>query len=92
MYLSVQLSYYPLTDDYKPPIKDIIQRLEHSGLEVYPNRMSTQLFGEYDHVMQVVSDTMKWSFTHYGKAVFVANFLEGDRRPKPEVKPTSGNP
>lgn len=82
MYLSVQLSYYPLVDDYKAPIKDIIERLKNSGLDVYSNRMSTQIFGDFDAVMKVLSETMKWSFERYGKAVFVANFLEGDRRPK----------
>lgn len=82
MFLSVQLSYYPLNDDYKPPIKEVIDRLQQSGLEVYPNRMSTQVFGEYDEVMKTLSDTMKWSFETHGKAVFVANFLEGDRRPR----------
>ncbi|MDX1456560.1 MAG: hypothetical protein R3276_03170 [Marinobacter sp.] len=82
MYLSVQLSYYPFNEDFKPPIKDVIARLQGSGLEVYPNRMSTQVFGEFDAVMAALSDTMKWSFERYGKAVFVANFLEGDRRPR----------
>lgn len=82
MYLSVQLSYYPFNEDFKPPIKDVIARLQGSGLEVYPNRMSTQVFGEFDAVMEALSDTMKWSFERYGKAVFVANFLEGDRRPR----------
>nr|WP_282450727.1 YkoF family thiamine/hydroxymethylpyrimidine-binding protein [Marinobacter xestospongiae] len=80
--MSVQLSYYPLNDDYKPPIKDVIARLEASGLEVHANRMSTQVFGDYDTVMAVLADTMKWSFQTFGKAVFVANFLEGDRRPR----------
>ncbi len=82
MYLSVQLSYYPFDANFKPPIKEVIARLQDSGLEVYPNRMSTQVFGEFDAVMQALSDTMKWSFERFGKAVFVANFLEGDRRPK----------
>ncbi|MGP4843388.1 YkoF family thiamine/hydroxymethylpyrimidine-binding protein [Marinobacter sp. 1Y8] len=82
MYLSVQLSYYPLTDNYKPPIKALIQRLENSGLEVHSNRMSTQIFGEYDTVMNVFSETLRWSFETYGKAVFTANFIEGDRRPR----------
>ena len=82
MYLSVQLSYYPLTDEYKPPIKALIERLEKSGLEVHSNRMSTQIFGEYDTVMKVFSDTLRWSFETYGKAVFTANFIEGDRRPR----------
>lgn len=84
MYLSVQLSYYPLADDFKPPVKDVVKKLEASGLEVYPNRMSTQMFGEFDAVMAALSEVMKWSFETYGKAVFVANFLQGDRRPRGE--------
>ena len=82
MYLSVQLSCYPLADDYKPPIRALIERLEQSGLEVHAGRMSTEMFGEYDEVMKVLSDTMKWSFEKYGKAVFVAKIMEGDRRPR----------
>ncbi|MCM0612362.1 thiamine-binding protein [Marinobacter sediminum] len=82
MYLSVQLSCYPLNEDYKQAIWDLIARLEETGLEVYPGRMSTEIFGEYDEVMKVLSDTMKWSFETYGKAVFVAKIMEGDRRPK----------
>ncbi len=82
MFLSVQLSYYPLKDDYKPPIRDLIARLEQTGLEVYAGRMSTEIFGDYDEVMKVLSDTMKWSFETYGKSVFVAKIMEGDRRPK----------
>jgi uncharacterized protein YqgV (UPF0045/DUF77 family) len=82
MYLSVQLSCYPLKDDYKDPIRKLIARLEQSGLEVYPGRMSTEIFGDYDEVMKVLSDTMKWSFESYGKAVFVDKIMEGDRRPR----------
>ena len=73
---------YPLTDDYKPPIRAVIERLEKTGLEIFPGRMSTEMFGEYDEVMRVLSDTMKWSFEEYGKAVFVAKIMEGDRRPR----------
>ncbi|WP_296936248.1 thiamine-binding protein [uncultured Marinobacter sp.] len=82
MYLSVQLSWYPLNEEYKEPIRNLITRLEQTGLEVYPGRMSTEIFGDYDEVMSVLSDTMKWSFETYGKSVFVAKIMEGDRRPK----------
>jgi len=82
MYLSVELSYYPLKESYKDPIRDLIRKLASSNLEVHSNRMSTQIFGEYGAVMTVLGDTMKWSFDTYGKAVFVAKFMEGDRRPK----------
>jgi uncharacterized protein YqgV (UPF0045/DUF77 family) len=82
MYLSVQLSYYPLSEDYKPRIKALIARLEKSGLDVHSNRMSTQIFGDFDKVMQVFADALRWSFETYGTAVFTANFIQGDRRPK----------
>jgi uncharacterized protein YqgV (UPF0045/DUF77 family) len=82
MFLSVQLSHYPLADEYKPAIRALIERLEQSGLEVYAGRMSTEMFGEYDEVMRVLSDTMKWSFEEYGKSVFVAKIMAGDRRPR----------
>ncbi|MDR5876370.1 YkoF family thiamine/hydroxymethylpyrimidine-binding protein [Halomonas sp. CUBES01] len=82
MYLSVQLSYYPLADDFKPAVKEVVKRLEASGLEVHPNRMSTQVFGEFDAVMAALGEVMKWSFETHGKAVFTVNFLEGDRRPR----------
>lgn len=82
MYVSVQLSCYPLREDYKDPIRELISRLEKTGLEVVPGRMSTEIFGDYDDVMAVLSDTMKWSFETYGKAVFVAKIMEGDRRPR----------
>lgn len=82
MYLSVQLSWYPLNEEYKEPIRNLIARLEQTDLEVYPGRMSTEIFGDYDEVMSVLSDTMKWSFQTYGKSVFVAKIMEGDRRPR----------
>lgn len=82
MFLSVQLSCYPLKDDYKQPIWDLIERLKKTNLEVVSGRMSTEIFGEYDEIMSVLSDTMKWSFETYGKSVFVAKIMEGDRRPK----------
>lgn len=82
MFVSVQLSHYPLQDEYKEPIRELIASLQATSLEVWPGRMSTEVFGDYDEVMQVLSDTMKWSFETHGKAVFVAKIMEGDRRPR----------
>ncbi|WP_404366981.1 YkoF family thiamine/hydroxymethylpyrimidine-binding protein [Marinobacter sp.] len=82
MFLSAQISYYPLEEDFKEPVREVIEKLEHSNIEVHPDRMSTQLFGDYDEVMKVINDAMKWSFENHGKSVFVATFHEGDRRPR----------
>ena len=80
MMISVELSYYPLAEDYKPPIREFIARLQKSGVDVRPNAMSTHLFGEYDDVMDLVNEAIRWSFETHGKAAFVAKYIEGDRR------------
>lgn len=82
MYVSVELSYYPLNDTYREQVIAVVERLQNSGLEVHANRMSTQLFGELDDVMRVLNDTMRWAFETYGRSVFTAKIVEGDRRPR----------
>ena len=47
MQVAVDISLYPLDEDFIPPIKNVIERLEqHTGVEVECNRMSTQLRGQ----------------------------------------------
>ena len=49
--ISVEISLYPLTPDYKPPIREFIARLKaNSNLTVVSNTMSTQIQGDYDEV------------------------------------------
>ncbi len=63
---------YPLGRDYIPEIKDFIDRIrQHPEIEVVVNGMSTQLFGDFRTLMQVVSDEMEASYQHPGKSVFV---------------------
>ena len=46
MNISVDLSLYPLQDEFIPMIIDFIHRLQqHEGVEIVRNQMSTQLFG-----------------------------------------------
>lgn len=83
MKLSVEISKYPLHSDYIPFIKDFIARLNHyDGLTVLTNTMSTQIFGDYDLVMQVISTEIRRSHEQFGKAVFVCKFIGGDLSPE----------
>jgi uncharacterized protein YqgV (UPF0045/DUF77 family) len=82
MFVSVEISYYPLNDGYRGQVLAVVERLEKSGLEVYSGRMSTQLFGEFDEVMRVLNDTMHWAFETYGRSVFTTKVVQGDRRPR----------
>ena len=53
MQVACDISLYPLDPDFVPPIKNVIERLNrHAGLDISTNAMSTQIFGEYDAVMQ----------------------------------------
>ncbi|WP_196139238.1 YkoF family thiamine/hydroxymethylpyrimidine-binding protein [Aliikangiella sp. G2MR2-5] len=82
MKISVELSLYPLDDDFLTIIKDIVKRLnDDQRIECITNTMSTQIFGEFDSVMAVVNNIVKYSFETYGKQVFIAKFLNSDVAP-----------
>ena len=82
MQLSVEISKYPLADDYITPIKGFIEQLhKYPDITVLTNTMSTQVFGDYDSVMQALQACIKWSFEQFGKVVFVVKFIHGDLRP-----------
>jgi uncharacterized protein YqgV (UPF0045/DUF77 family) len=76
MKIAVDISLYPITNDFIPPIDDVIQRLKsHESLEVTTNPMSTQIRGDYDEVMSVINREVKKTFETSRKAVFVIKIL-----------------
>ncbi len=76
MRVAVDISLYPLADDFIPPIQDVIRRLNtHDSIEVVTNPMSTQLRGEYDDVMAALSQEVKTSFEQSPKVVFAIKIL-----------------
>ena len=76
MDIGVEISLYPLHQQFIPPIQDFIDRLNAAGnLRVITNSMSTQVFGEYDHVMQTLTRELRGTFEHNDKAVFVMKVL-----------------
>ncbi|MGJ8686165.1 MAG: YkoF family thiamine/hydroxymethylpyrimidine-binding protein [Spongiibacteraceae bacterium] len=82
MQLSVEISMYPLKDEYIPAIQDFIDRLNtHADLRVMTNTMSTQVFGDYDMLMDVIKKEMRQSYERFGRAIFVCKFIEGDLSP-----------
>jgi len=82
MKISVELSLYPLADEFLPIIQDIVERLNNTAtIGCYTNTMSTQLFGEFDDVMKAVTEIIGYSFRMYGKQIFVAKYLNSDVEP-----------
>ncbi len=76
MRIAVDISLYPLADDFIPPIKDVIERLNAiSSVEVLTNAMSTQIRGEYEEVMAALNQEIKKTFEQCPKAVFAIKIL-----------------
>jgi uncharacterized protein YqgV (UPF0045/DUF77 family) len=76
MDIGVEISLYPLHDDYIPPIQDFIDRLNADGrFKVITNQMSTQVFGSYEEVMEALTRELRPTFERDGKAIFVMKVL-----------------
>lgn len=76
MRVAVDISLYPLADDFLAPIKNIVERLNDiSSVEVVTNAMSTQIRGEYDEVMAVLNREIRETFEQCPKAVFAIKIL-----------------
>ena len=76
MQVAVDISLYPLTEDFIPPIQDVIDRLKsHANIVVTTNPMSTQLRGEYDDVMVALNMEVRETFDTVPKAVFAIRIL-----------------
>jgi uncharacterized protein YqgV (UPF0045/DUF77 family) len=82
MDVSVEVSMYPLKDEYIPAIQSFIDRVNtYPELHVLTNTMSTQLFGEFDFLIDVMRDEMRRSYETFGRAIFVCKFIQGDLSP-----------
>lgn len=78
MNTSVEISYYPLNVEYIPPIKGFIERMNsYDNLRVKTSGMSTQIFGEYDELMQALTREIKKSF-ELPHSVFVMKIINAD--------------
>jgi uncharacterized protein YqgV (UPF0045/DUF77 family) len=76
MQVAVDISLYPLDEDFIPPIKDVIERLgQHEGVEIEYNRMSTQLRGDFDVVVPALTAEIRTTFENVPKAVFTIKIL-----------------
>ncbi|MGH8194223.1 MAG: YkoF family thiamine/hydroxymethylpyrimidine-binding protein [Woeseiaceae bacterium] len=76
MRVAVDISLYPLADDFLPPIQDVIERLNtYDSLEVHTNPMSTQIRGEYADVMAALEREIETTFERLPKAVFAIRIL-----------------
>ena len=78
MNASVDISYYPLKEEFIPPIKEFIERMNnYDNLDVSTNGMSTQVFGEYNELMTALTKEIGKSMD-VPHSVFVLKIVNAD--------------
>ncbi len=82
MNLSVEISLYPLQDNYLDIIDLFLIDINQNAhpLEIRTSNMSTRIFGDFNSVTQLLNSAMRRSMQLHGKIVFVCKYLEGDAR------------
>lgn len=79
MKISVELTLTPIQDDYEPIIIDFIKSLRNSGLRVVENPLSTQVYGEYSKVMQILQDKVQVAFEAMDRGLLHMKIVKSDR-------------
>jgi uncharacterized protein YqgV (UPF0045/DUF77 family) len=81
MKASVDISLYPLADEPIPAIREFIERVQqYPEVAVVRNDLSTQLYGDYEQIMDLLRVEVRLSWEKYGKSIFVIKFLRDDLR------------
>ncbi|MGB5237616.1 MAG: hypothetical protein WBM43_08120 [Flavobacteriaceae bacterium] len=79
MEVSVEITFSPLQDDFEEHIIRFIKNLRASGLIVIENPLSTQVFGEYDLVMNILHREIKKSFEELNHGLFYIKLVKTNR-------------
>lgn len=79
MTAAVDISMYPLKEEYETLILDFIHRLrKHPGLAIHTNSLSTQITGDYDLIMDALKQEIKTSFMENTTQIMVLKILNID--------------
>lgn len=79
MKISVELTLTPIQDDYEPIVIDFIKAMRRSGLTVIENPLSTQVYGEYDNVMQILREEIQIAFEAMDRGLLQMKIVKSDR-------------
>lgn len=78
MKLTLEISMYPLREDYEEQVLKFIDLLKkNDGLQIRVNAMSTQVTGDFDTAFQHVQYSIKTVYKDGVKASFVVKVLHG---------------
>ena len=86
MNISIDISMYPLKEDFESTIIEFIKRLRNSPFKMEENGLSTQIHGPYSDVMDFLKEiyriglkeNMHEAFLDRKNCVFVLKIVNGD--------------
>lgn len=79
MKLSVELTLTPLKEDFVPSIKSFIIQIRALGFVVKETPLSTQVYGEFDTVMQGLIPLIRKTFQQEKAVMLHLKMVKGDR-------------
>jgi uncharacterized protein YqgV (UPF0045/DUF77 family) len=78
MNISIDISMYPLKEDFEGTIIEFIKRLRESPFKIEENGLSTQVMGPYEEVMDFLRDNLHEALKDEENCVFVMKIVPGD--------------
>lgn len=80
MKASIELTFSPLQDDYESLIIKFIHKLRSSGFDIKENPLSTQLYGDFQPMMEFLTEAIEEVFTDAQAALIYMKIVKGDRK------------
>ena len=78
MKVTIDISMYPNKEDFIPPIKGFIDKINcYEDLKITTYPTSTVVQGEYNYAMRAVQETIAKCYEEFNMAVYVAKIIPG---------------
>ena len=79
MKVSVELTLAPLKNNYVPIIKSFIKKLRKLRFIINETPLSTQIYGEYDEIMNMIKPMIRKTFEDEDAVMLHIKIIKGDR-------------
>ncbi len=80
MKCSIEISMYPLSENYEEIVLGFLSKLDERGLNYRVSGISTQIFGEINEVWDKLGEAIGESYEEFPKASFVIKMLSGEHK------------
>ncbi|MDG2117212.1 MAG: hypothetical protein P8J80_11285 [Porticoccaceae bacterium] len=78
MQVTIDISMYPNREDFIPPIKGFIERINRFDLlKITTFPTSTVVQGDYAYAMKAVQDTIEDCYKEFNMAIYVVKIIPG---------------